>query len=74
MRQSPLHFDSTRWAAYENQALDSASVGHLQFLAIGPRNTFQEPPERLPDTPQTIGWKYGFVGWVDLESGEITEA
>lgn len=74
MKDSPLHFDSTRWAVYENQALDSANVGHLQFLAIGPRNTFQKPPDRLPDTQKGIGWRYWFIGWVDLTSGEIKPA
>jgi len=73
MRKSPYNFNDSRWAIYQNQALDSAACGHLRFLAVGPRNTYHEPPDRLPDTPQEIGWKYGFVGWVDLETGEVQE-
>jgi hypothetical protein len=61
----------TRWAAYQNMALDSHNCGHLQFLAIGPDNTFKTPPSRMPDTWAGTGWKYLFIGWVDLASGEI---
>jgi len=71
MRQSPYNFDDTRWAAYQNRALDSAGLGHLQFLAVGPRNTYKEKPPQFPDTAQGVGWKYRFVGWVDLGTGEI---
>jgi len=71
MEKSPYNFNDTRWAVYENQALDSASLGHLRYLAIGPQNTYKEPPDRLPDTPQAIGWRYGFVGWVDFETGKV---
>jgi len=71
---SSANLEGTRWAAYQNQALDSASAGHLQFLAIGPENTYQEAPEQMPDTQHGMGWKYRFVGWVDLETGEVSEA
>jgi len=71
MERSPYNFSDTRWAAYQNQALDSASCGHVQFLAIGPQNTFKEPPEQLPDTKHGMGWKYRFVGWVNLETGSV---
>ncbi len=64
---------SRRWAVYQNQDLGSPSLGALQFLAIGPNCTYQEPPKRLPDTPRSINWRYWFVGWVDLHTGEIEE-
>lgn len=61
----------TRWAAYQNHALDSINCGHLQFLAIGPDNTHKTPPPRMPDTQAGLGWKYIFIGWVDLSTGDI---
>jgi hypothetical protein len=63
---------STRWCAYQNHALDSANCGHLQFLAVGPDNTFKEAPEKYPaDTSSGMGWRYLHVGWVDLETGKV---
>jgi hypothetical protein len=56
------------WAAYENKALDSASLGHLQFLKVGSGCTFNCPPRTYPFG---IGWKYLYVGMVDLEAGTI---
>ena len=61
------------WFCYQNMALDSASLGHLKFLCCGPGCTFIEPPARLPDTAQSINWRYILVGYVDLVSGEIVE-
>jgi hypothetical protein len=61
------------WFAYQNHAMDSASLGHLQFLCCGPGCTFAEPPQRMPDSHLGIGWKYLLVGKVNLESGEIEE-
>lgn len=66
-------YPEARWAAYQNMALDSASCGHIQFLAIGPTNTYKHPPERMPDTQAGTGWKYCFLGWVDLMTGDIKE-
>jgi len=66
MDESSSNFPTTRWAVYKNQALDSASAGHQQYLAIGPGNTYQEPPEQMPDGPHGLGWKYRFIGWVEL--------
>jgi len=64
--------EGTRWAAYQNAALDSANVGHFQFLAVGPGNTYQEPPKAYPaDTSSGMGWRYLFYGWANLETGEI---
>jgi len=64
----------TRWAAYQNQNLGSLLVGDLRFLAIGPEHTFQEAPERMPDSDKLgPGWAYCFVGWVDLSDGIVRE-
>lgn len=73
MKESPYNHDDTHWAAYQNAALDSSSMGHIQFLAVGPQNTFKEKPKRYPDTQHGLGWRYLFIGWVDLETGEIKE-
>jgi hypothetical protein len=70
---SPYNYEDTRWAAYQNKALDSASAGHLQFLAVGPKNTLKEAPKQAPDTQHGLGWKYQFVGWVNLETGDVQE-
>ena len=65
-------YPNSRWAAYQNVALDSRNCGHLQFLAIGPGNTYKEPPVRYPlDNAHGMGWRYRFAGWVNLETGEI---
>jgi hypothetical protein len=61
------------WWAFQNQVLDSAGLGHLQFLQCGPGRTHPEPPARMPDTQHAIGWKYLLVGKVNLETGEIVE-
>ena len=72
MKSSPYNYSSTRWAAYQNKAMDSAGLGHLQFLAVGPDNTYKEKPEQYPDTSFGVGWKYRFIGWVDLDTGDIS--
>jgi hypothetical protein len=59
------------WYCYENVALDSANLGHHQFLCCGEGCTFFEPPTRMPDTSHAIGWKYLLIGHVDMETGEI---
>lgn len=60
------------WAAFQNIAMDSASLGHLQFLKVGEGCTFTEPPEKYPkDTEHGMGWRYYFVGFVDLTDGTI---
>lgn len=71
MMHNPLTSGGARWAAYQNHALDSREIGHLRFIAIGEDCTFKEPPSRHPDTNDVIGWKYVWVGWVDLETGLI---
>lgn len=74
MKNSPYNYKDTRWAAYQNHDMNSGHFGHLQFLAVGPQNTFKEPPARMPDTDVGLGWRYLFVGWVDLNTGEVCEA
>lgn len=60
------------WAAYENQALDSANMGHVQFLKVGDGCTFKTPPKTYPsDNANGMGWRYVYVGMVDLKTGEI---
>lgn len=73
MKKSPYNYKDTRWCAYQNKAMDSLDIGHIQFLAIGTQNTFKEAPKRYPDTHLGVGWKYLPMGWVDLETGEITK-
>jgi len=72
MRERALSQD--KWCAYQNHAMDSAGLGDLQFLQIGPGRTFTKPPERMPDTIHAIGWRYLFVGFVNLETGQIEES
>jgi hypothetical protein len=51
-------------AVYQNVALDSANLGHRQFLSFGsPAAQFEgEPPEKLPDFPTAINWAYTLEG------------
>jgi hypothetical protein len=74
MQTSPYNFPDTRWAAYQNHDLGHPELGHLQFLATGPGNTFKQPPDRFPDTARRIGWRYVHVGFVNLETGKIDAA
>jgi hypothetical protein len=73
MKASLHNLETTRWAAYENHALDSSNLGDMRFLAVGPENTFKMPPTRYPDSHTGTGWAYQFIGWVDLSSGTVTE-
>jgi hypothetical protein len=60
------------WACYENHDLSSPSVGHLQFLKVGPGCTYETPPRQYPaDTAMGLGWRYRYVGMVDLETGLV---
>jgi len=42
------------WFAYQNHAMDSASLGHLQFLKVGAGCTYETAPKRMPDTQHGI--------------------
>lgn len=73
MRNSSCNFPDTRWAVFQNHDLGSHDLGHLQFLAVGPRNTLKLAPARMPDTQTRFNWRYVIVGFVDLATGEITD-
>ena len=61
-----------QWAAYQNQALDSANVGHMQFLKFGEECTYETPPKIYPvDTAHGMGWRYQLVGVMNLDTGEV---
>jgi hypothetical protein len=63
-----------RWAAYQNKSLDSANTGHMQFLAVGGSATYAHPTAQYPaDTVHGMGWRYRFIGMVDLETGEVID-
>lgn len=51
-----------RWAAYRSPR------NALVFLSIDPDGRHKELPEQHP-----AGAGYRFVGWVDLETGEVEE-
>jgi len=75
MRAATEKDPAMRWGAYRNEAFDSATFGHLQFLAVGPNNTYKDPPKQYPaDTTSGMGWRYLFLGWVDLKTGEVDES
>lgn len=59
------------WYAYQNHDLGSEDLGHLMFLFCGPDSTFKEPPDKMPDTPSSINWRYVLVGKVNIENGKI---
>jgi hypothetical protein len=59
------------WAAYQNIALDSDDLGKLRFLKYGADCTLKEAPKKYPDTSEGPGWRYEYVGTVNLETGEV---
>jgi hypothetical protein len=76
MRRRPATLPGTRWMAYQNHDLSHQDLGHLKFLAVGPRNSAKLPaPLRLPDMPgEPPLWRYVLVGEVDLDTGEISQS
>ena len=54
--------------------MDSAGLGHLQFLKVGPDCTFETAPQRMPDTQNSIDWRYLHVSFVNMETGQIEES
>jgi hypothetical protein len=70
MRERTMPGD--RWAAYQNMDLGHPHCGDLRFLVIGEGRTFHTAPPRYPDHPELgLGWRYSFIGWVDLEKGVV---
>jgi hypothetical protein len=61
------------WFAYQSHDMSSRTLGDLQFLQCGLGRTYSEPPARMPDTAQSINWRYMLAGEVNLETGEIQE-
>lgn len=62
------------WAVYENKTIDSHNCGHLQFLKVGPGCTYLSPPMTYPaDTPNGMGWRYVYVGNLNLDTGVVEE-
>lgn len=52
-------------AVYENHDLGHPELGHRQLLSYGSEAAQLEtdtPPERLPDFPGTINWRYTLIG------------
>jgi hypothetical protein len=62
------------WAAYRNEAMDSAELGMMIFLEVGEGCTYETPPKQAPDGSWGMGWKYLYLGMVNLETGEIEKA
>lgn len=63
------------WAAYQNVAFDSHNAGHMQFLKVGEGCTYETPPPKYPmDTEHGMGWRYVFIGMVNLETGEVEKS
>jgi len=59
------------WAVYQNHDVGHRNLGHLSFIKYGPGCTHRVPPNQHPDTPKMFGWRYLFVGYVDLHEGKI---
>jgi len=54
-------------AVYQNLTLDSASVGHRQFVSYGSpaaQLEMDEPPMQMPDIGGQINWRYQLEGTV----------
>lgn len=62
------------WAAYQNMDLGHPDAGHMRFLKVGPECTLKTAPPRYPDTSDTIGWRYLYLGMVNLETGVVDVA
>lgn len=62
-----------KWAAYQNHDMGHSELGLLVFLQYGEGRTHATPPERAPDGPHGLGWRYLHVGYVDLASGNVVD-
>lgn len=52
-------------AVYENHDLGHPEMGHRKYVSYGSPAAYlevDEPPQRLPDTPQEINWRYALIG------------
>ena len=51
-------------AVYENHDLGHPELGRIVCLSFGsPESALGvEPPQRMPDLPQLIGWRYQLIG------------
>ena len=60
-------------AVYRNQAMDSANLGHRQFVSYGSAKAqleMEEPPQRLPDLGSKINWAYQLEAAIQRTGGE----
>lgn len=71
MKRSRCNLKDTKWVAFQNHVMDSEAFGHIIFLAIGPENMIKDVPKHLPDSEHGMGWKYRFVGYINLKTGLI---
>lgn len=62
-----------RIAVYQNMELGHPELGHRQYISYGSTvsalGTVDPPPERLPDWPGQINWRYQLQGV--LENGPV---
>lgn len=53
-------------AVYENHDLGHPELGHRQYVSYGSAQsalgTVDPPPQRLPDWPGAINWRYTLIG------------
>jgi hypothetical protein len=62
------------WYAYQNQAMDSACYGLVNYLCCGEGRTHATPPAHLPDGAiYGTGWKWLLVGKVNLKTGTVED-
>lgn len=66
-----MKYSGGTWVAYQNQAMDSAGLGHIIFLKVGEDCTHKTPPKHAPDGAYGTGWKYLPIGTVNLETGVV---
>jgi hypothetical protein len=59
------------WAVFRNEAMDSADCGRVLCMKVGTDCTHKTPPPHAPDGPHGLGWKYLFIGMLDLETGAL---
>ena len=67
--------EGARWAAFENADMSHPELGRLTFLKVGKGCTFSEAPKHAPDSAAIgLGWRYLYVGFVNLETGKVERA